>query len=162
VLGWRSGEKAAEYAKEVKEVEVDDDQVKAEEARATSPFINAEGFTWMEVNEELNNIMEEYQKYMAGFNPSVSKDQKSVSGLNNCLDQLTKLKATNMKAADSHELVRCNEVMNLIDVGIMMVTAAFDERQFNSGVWFLGKKDGCETRFRTKPIFIKYPSEEDA
>jgi hypothetical protein len=50
--------------------------------------------------------------------------------------------------------------MNLIEIGIMMVTAALDERLYQRGTWFLGKRDGEETIFRTKPILVKYPSKE--
>ena len=62
-----------------------------------------------------------------------------------------------MRAADPHELVRCNEVMNLIDVGTLMVRAAFEEDQFKRGTWFLGKMDGGNPVFRSEPIKVIYP-----
>ena len=65
-----------------------------------------------------------------------------------------------MKAADPHELVRCCEVMNLIDVGSMMVTAALDDRLYKSGVWFLGRRGKNKATFHTKPIIAKYPPKE--
>ena len=162
VLGWRTGEKAARYSNEIKHVEPDEEQVASEEARTTAPLTRNTGFTWKEVNRELNDIMEEYIKYVVGFNPPGSKDLRSQNGLLNCLDQLTELKKKTMKAADPHELVRCNEVMNLIDIGKIMVTASLDERQFQKGVWLLGKKKGEYTEFSTKPIVVKYPSKEVA
>ena len=51
--------------------------------------------------------------------------------------------------------------MNLIDVGTLMVRAAFDEDQFKRGVWFLGKMDKDEAMFHTKPIVVKYPPKEE-
>jgi adenylylsulfate reductase subunit A len=162
VLGWRSGEKAAKFAKEIPEPLVDEEQVESEEQRTTSPLRNKNGFTWQEVNQELNQIMEEYKKYVAGFNPPGVKDEKSIKGLINCLEMLSKLKEVKMRAADPHELVRCNEVMNLIDVGTLMVKAAFEEDQFKRGVWFLGKTEGEKTLYRTKPIAVKYPPKEES
>ena len=160
VLGWRSGEKAAEFAKEQANYEADSEQVNAEEERVLQPINEAEGFTWQEVNIELNQIMEEYKKYVAGFNPPGKKDKMSFTGLQNCLDMLAKLKEAKMKAKDPHELVRCNEVMNLIDVGTLMVKAAFEEDQFKRGIWFLGKMDKGEAQFRAHPIKVKYPPRE--
>jgi hypothetical protein len=51
--------------------------------------------------------------------------------------------------------------MNLIDVGIMMVKAAFEPDQYRRGTWFLGKMDG-KAVFRTEPIKVKYPPKEAA
>jgi hypothetical protein len=66
-----------------------------------------------------------------------------------------------MKAKDPHELVRCNEVMNLIEIGELMVRAALEEDQFKRGIWFLGKIEEGEPKFRVKPIKVKYPPKED-
>jgi succinate dehydrogenase/fumarate reductase flavoprotein subunit len=161
VLGWRSGEKAAEFIKELPDTDLDAEQVASEEKRVLEPINIDDGRTWQEVNEELNQIMEEYKKYVAGFNPPGKKDKMSSVGLQNTLDLLAKLKEVKMKANDPHELVRCNEVMNLIDVGILMVRAAFEPDQFTRGSWFLGKIEDGEAKFRLEPIRIKYPSKED-
>lgn len=162
VLGWRSGEKAAKYIENLPESELDTEQVESEEKRVTEPINLAEGRTWQEVNVELNQIMEEYKKYYAGFNPPCKKDEMSVIGLQNTLDLLHGLKKVKMKAEDPHELVRCNEVMNLIDVGILMVKAAFEKDRYKDGNWFLGKLEDGEAEFRLEPIRIKYPSKEEA
>jgi succinate dehydrogenase/fumarate reductase flavoprotein subunit len=162
VLGWRSGEKAAEYIKEVKEPKPDEAQIVFEEMRVLSPSKTEEGPTWQEVNEELNQIMEEYKKYVAGFNPPGKHDKMSTIGLQNTLDLLAKLKEVKMMASDPHELVRCNEVMNLIDVGILMVKAAFEPDQYKSGIWFLGKIENGKASFRPEPIKVLYPPKEAA
>ncbi len=160
VLGWRTGEKAANYTQKTNQIEPDPDQIIFEETRTTSPLKRKNGFTWKETNKELNNIMEEFIKYVVGFNLPGSKDLKSKNGLLNSLNQLIELKKKSMTAADPHELVRCNEVMNLIEIGIMMVTASLDERQYQEGVWFLGKSKEGKQEFTTKPIIVKYPSKE--
>ncbi len=162
VLGWRSGEKAAEYIKDIKEPQPDEAQISSEETRVLSPSNTEEGPTWQEVNTELNQIMEEYKKYVAGFNPPGKQDKMSTIGLQNTLDLLAKLKEVKMKANDPHELVRCNEVMNLIDVGILMVKAAFEPDQYKSGIWFLGKLENGEASFRPEPIKVLYPPKEAA
>lgn len=162
VLGWRSGEKAAEYVKEQPEPVLDEAQVESEMKRATQPIEAEEGYTWQEINLELNQIMEEYKKYVAGFNPPGKKDAISFTGLQNTLDMLHGLKEAKMKANDPHELVRCNEVLNLIDVGIMMVEAAFEPDQYEHGIWFLGKMEEGQAVFRTEPIKVKYPPKEAA
>ena len=125
-----------------------------------SPLNNSIGKKWQDVNKELNNIMEEFIKYVAGFNPPGSLDKISKSGLTNCVEQLTKLRGVSMHAADSHELVRCNEVMNLIEIGLAMVLAALDERQYQRGIWFLGMRRNDEMFFNPKPITAKYPPKE--
>jgi hypothetical protein len=52
--------------------------------------------------------------------------------------------------------------MNLIDVGVLMVKAAFEPDQYKRGVWFLGKMENRETSFRSEPIKVKYPPKEAA
>ena len=104
--------------------------------------------------------MEEYKGYVAGWNPPGERSEISRTGLENCVAQLEKLKGTRMKAGDPHELVRCNEVTNLIDIGIMMVKAALEPDQYERGFWFLGRLVDGEPEFRKTPIVIKYPSKE--
>jgi hypothetical protein len=118
------------------------------------------GRPWQEVNKEINNIMEEYKGYVAGWNLPGEQSKVSRTGLRNCINQLEKLKGVEMKADDPHELVRCNEVMNLIDIVIMMVKAALEPEQYERGIWFLGRRVDGETEFRKTPIVIKYPSKE--
>lgn len=160
VLGWRSGEKAAEYALEGLESTPDVEQVESEATRVTAPLNAKAGHLWQEVNVELNNIMEEYKGYVAGWNLPGEEAEVSQTGLRNCIAQLEKLKEAKLKAENPHELVRCNEVMNLIDIGIMMVKAALEPEQQERGIWFLGRQVAGEPEFRKKPIVIKYPSKE--
>jgi len=162
VLGWRSGEKASEYALKASEASLDDLQVRSEEARVTAPLMAEDGLSWQEVNKELNNIMDEYKGYIVGWNLPDEEAKVSRTGLRNCIAQIEELKRVTMKARDSHELVRCNEVMNLMDVGVMMVKAALEPEQYDRGFWFLGKQVDGEPEFRKTPIVIKYPSKEGA
>ncbi len=161
VLGWRSGEKAAEYALTTENTEPSMDQVENEENRAISPLKNKDGHTWQEVNKELNNIMEEYKGYVAGWSPPGTSDEISTQGLHNCIRQLEDLGSKKLKARNPHELVRCNEVMNLIDVGLMMVKAALEPEQYERGNWFIGRMINDEPLFEKRPIKIKYPPKEE-
>jgi succinate dehydrogenase/fumarate reductase flavoprotein subunit len=160
VLGWRSGEKAAEYAMGAAESPLNEGQLESEAARVTAPLKAEDGHPWQEVNTELNNIMEEYKGYVAGWNLPGERAEISRTGLENCITQLEMLKEIRMKADDPHELVRCNEVTNLIDIGIMMVKAALEPEQYERGFWFLGRLVDGEPEFRKTPIVIKYPSKE--
>jgi succinate dehydrogenase/fumarate reductase flavoprotein subunit len=160
VLGWRAGEKTAEYAMEAAEPGLNEGQLESEAARVTAPLKAEEGHPWQEVNTELNNIMEEYKGYVAGWNLPGERAEISRTGLENCITQLEKLKETGMKADDPHELVRCNEVTNLIDIGIMMLKAALEPEQYEGGFWFLGRLVDGQPEFRKTPIVIKYPSKE--
>ncbi|MBM3292369.1 FAD-binding protein, partial [Candidatus Bathyarchaeota archaeon] len=160
VLGWRSGEKAAKYAQKTTDPLLDDKQIINELERTTSPLKNDDGFTWQEANLELNNIMDKYKRYIAGFNSPGIKDEISVNGINTCLDQLSQLKSAKLKAKNPHELVRCNEVMNLIDVATIMVRASIEPEQYENDVWFIGKMDKKQPKFKKIPIKIKYPSKE--
>jgi succinate dehydrogenase/fumarate reductase flavoprotein subunit len=160
VLGWRAGEKTAEYAMEAAEPVLNEGQLESEAARVTAPLKAEEGHPWQEVNTELNNIMEEYKGYVAGWNLPGERAEISRTGLENCITQLEKLKETGMKADDPHELVRCNEVTNLIDIGIMMLKAALEPEQYEGGFWFLGRLVDGQPEFRKTPIVIKYPSKE--
>lgn len=162
VLGWRSGEKAANYAINVEAHVLDEEQIESEEKRVIHPINVKEGRPWQEVNKEINNIMEKYKGFVAGWNLPREPSKLSRLGLENCIEQLEKLKQLDMKADDPHELVRCNEVMNIIDVGIMMVKAALEPAQYEGFNWFLGKQVDGEPEFRTTPIVIKYPSKEDS
>jgi succinate dehydrogenase/fumarate reductase flavoprotein subunit len=161
VLGWRSGEKASLYAKNASMSKINEEQVESEITRVTAPITAKEGHPWQEVNIELNNIMEQYKSYVAGWNLPNEASEISRSGLENCITQLKTLKARALKASDPHELVRCNEVMNLIDIGILMVKASLKPEQYTPEIWFLGKLVNGTTEFRQKPIKIKYPSKEE-
>ena len=161
VLGWRSGEKAADYAMKVESAILDESQIESEEKRVIQSINVKEGRPWQEVNKEINNIMDKYMGFVAGWNLAGEPSKLSRVGLENCIEQLEKLKQVNMKADDPHELVRCNEVMNIIDVGIMMVKAALEPAQYEGFNWFLGKQVNGEPQFRTTPIVIKYPSKEE-
>ena len=162
VLGWRSGEKAAEYALGVDALSADADQVNSEEERVLAPMKTGSGHPWQEVNKEVNNIMDAYMGYVAGWSLPGEKSEVSRAGLKNCIEQLEKLKAAGLKAENPHELVRCNEVMNILDIGIMMVRSALEPEQYERGHWFLGKLEDGRPEFRKTPIVIKYPSKEES
>jgi succinate dehydrogenase/fumarate reductase flavoprotein subunit len=161
VLGWRSGGKAAVYAKGIEVLSPDVEQVELEEKRLTAP--GPDGcHSWQEVNKEVNNIMEAYCGYVAGWNLPGEKSEVSWDGLRNCIEQLEKLKVVSLRAENPHELVRCNEVMNIIDLGIMMSKAALEPGQYERGNWFLGKLANGEIQFRKTPIVVKYPPKEES
>ena len=69
------------------------------------------GAHWMEVNSTLNQIMDKYVSV---------KNVRSETLLKSAYKYLTDLKryaVEQMKAENSHELVRCLEVLDLLDLG---------------------------------------------
>jgi succinate dehydrogenase/fumarate reductase flavoprotein subunit len=159
VLGWRAGDRAAKHAREVSDAELEMAQVDAERQRVMAPLERGMGVSWREMNNELNNVMEHYKRYINGFSQPPTRDERSMNGLKTSIGLLERLREQPLHAADPHELVRGLEVLNLIDIGIALMRAALDPRQFEAGSWFLGRKMGDEMVFRVKPIEYKYPVE---
>ena len=157
VLGWRAGGRAAKYALTTPEPEVDGNKVNAEKRRVFAPLERQEGVSWQEMNIELNNIMENYKRYVGGVSLPPTRDAISHRGLTASLELLEKLRNQPLHTKSPHELVRGLEVLNLIDVGEALVRAALDPRQYEPGNWFLGKRVREGMEFRLKPIVYKYP-----
>ena len=60
--------------------------------------------------------MEEYKKYVAGFNPPGKKDKMSFKGLQNCLDMLANLKEAKMKAKTEFQEVLASTGKKIDDI----------------------------------------------
>jgi len=157
VLGSRAGDRAAKYALTALVLDVENEQIEAEMRRIKVPLELEDGVTWQEMNIELNNIMEQYKRYIGGTSLPPTKDAKSQRGLEISVNLLSKLRDKPLHARDAHELIRGMEVLNMIDVGEALFLGALDPRQFEPGSWFLGKQAGGEMKFRLKPIVYKYP-----
>ena len=157
VLGWRAGDIAAKEALATVELEPNKEQIEAERRRVLAPLRANDGASWFDVNVELNNIMEDYKRYVNGVSLPPTKDAISQNGLRSLLDRLDKLRHQPMKASDPHELLRGMEVLNMIDDGEALVMAALDPRLFEAGRWFLGKRVNGAIEFRSQPIVHKYP-----
>ncbi len=121
-LGWLTGETMARYASET-------DLLSTE----TAPFIEEKvafldavsnrknGADWKEVNTALQHVMQDY----AG---TVRSETLLQAGLKN-LTRLKEKACSNLQAVNQHELMRCLEVIDLIDTGETVLTAANERKE---------------------------------
>ena len=155
VLGWRAGERAAEYALKAPEPMVDERQIEDERRRVLAPLKVENGVTWQELNIALNSLMTDYMDYVGGLSLGLN-DVRSKHGLESVLNRLRELRREPVHAKDPHELMRCLEILNLIDVGELLVKAALDPRIYEKGKWFMAKLVVKEIKFFQRPIVYKY------
>ena len=124
IFGWISGENAAKYAKK-KSAAIDNAKLKATVA-SKSDFLDKirsrkEGITWQEANIALQQIMQDY----AG---GVKSEDLLKAGLSH-LRKLKKKAYENIMAANQHELMHCLEVLNLYDLGELLLQAARERKE---------------------------------
>lgn len=113
VFGQIAGENAADYAQDKAFVEVSDLPIIKEKFDWYNEIVSKKnGAHWMEVNSTLNQIMDKYVSV---------KNIRSETLLKSAMKYLSDLKryaSEQLKAENSHELVRSLEVMDLIDLGL--------------------------------------------
>jgi succinate dehydrogenase/fumarate reductase flavoprotein subunit len=158
VLGWRAGDRAAEYALKAPEPVVDERQIRDERRRVLAPLKVEDGVAWQELNVALNSLMTDYMGYVGGLSLGLN-DARSKHGLESLLNRLRELRSQPLSAKDPHEVMRCLEVLNLIDVGELLVKAALDPRIYEKGKWFMAELAVKEMKFFQRPIVYKYPIE---
>lgn len=112
VFGQIAGENAADYCQTVEFENVTGHPLIQEKIDLYNIMISRKsGAHWMEVNSTLNQIMDKYVSV---------KNVRSETLLISAYKYLTDLKryaVEQMKAENSHELVRCLEVLDLLDLG---------------------------------------------
>lgn len=110
VFGMISGINAAEYAKKRKSASVEKHRLIEESAQLFQSFLDREeGGSWQEVNSVLQQIMSDY---IGGENRT---DSLLKAGLKYIRD-LKKMTYSELKCANSHELMRSIEVLDILDV----------------------------------------------
>lgn len=120
-MGWKAGETAAGFARDVGFGNIDEAQVSNELARVEAPLRRDEGLTWPEAQAVLQQIMTEQVGPV-----------RAESSLRWALKKIEELSAEaerSMRAADYHEWYRCLEVFNLLDVARMCVVASLSRRE---------------------------------
>lgn len=152
VLGWRAGDRASKHALEAPEPLVDEKQIEEERRRIFAPMERKDGLTWQELNIDLNNIMTDFVEasYVGGMT-----EVRSDYALRYGLERLNTLRGEPLKASNPHELMRCLEVLNLIDVGELLIKAFLDHRLYEADKWFTAKLVDEELTFSQKPIVYK-------
>ena len=130
VMGWRAGGNAAGLARELPESKPGaeaEDTVQKRVTMAESFQRRETGSSWLDAQLALQNIME----YYAG---RVKSEPLLKAGLRHLL-RLRGRAAAEMRAGTPHELYRAMEVMSLVDVGEMLITASLARKE-SRGVEF--------------------------
>lgn len=113
VFGQIAGENAADYSKDKELVDVSDMPIIQEKINWYDAIISRKsGAHWMEVNSTLNQIMDKY------VGVKTIRSETLLLSAQKYLSDLKRYAAEQLKAENSHELVRSLEVMDLIDVGL--------------------------------------------
>lgn len=122
--GWIAGASAAQRAKEIDTFPVvNDNKIMKEKGKLYSAFMEREiGAGWREANLALQQIMGDY----AGV--KVRSETLLKAGLKYLRDLRVKVTDT-LKAANSHELMRALESMDLIDCGETVLLAAIERKE---------------------------------
>jgi succinate dehydrogenase/fumarate reductase flavoprotein subunit len=123
VFGWLAGESAAKYAKKANfgDLSEENDKITEKSVMLKSILSREEGATWKEANIALQQIMTEY----CG---SVRSDSLLEQGLRN-LDRLQEKVSKTLLARNGHELGRCLEVINLLEVGKVVMLGARERKE---------------------------------
>ena len=127
VLGWIAAENAARYAKEAGIPDKHKIKAKADERESSIEGIlgREAGAGWKEVNIALQQIMQDYAGAI-----------RSETLLEAGLDALRRLKESasgEMMAKNQHELARCLEVLNLLDLGELVFMMGLTRKETRDG-----------------------------
>jgi succinate dehydrogenase/fumarate reductase flavoprotein subunit len=121
--GWLIGERMAQQVKETNPPNADDMNALIEERRnrVQEMLRRKDGPDWKEVNVALQQIMQDY----AGD----KRTENLLQAGRRYLHRLKEKAHHTMMARNQHELVRCLEVLNLIDVGELLMFAANERKE---------------------------------
>jgi len=123
IQGWIGGEKMANYIKGIAhaDISVDNKSIETSKMKLTAIRNRKNGASWQEANITLQQILKDY----AGL-------VRSETLLNQGLQNLERLKDTvnnTLVARNGHELGRCLEVMNLLDIGEAVMLSARERKE---------------------------------
>lgn len=122
-LGWAAGENAASYAETAGTASVDglDNAIRGKIALLEEIRNRQDGIPWQDANYALQQLMKDY-----------CGNTRSRTLLSAGLDNIRRLrkKARNLMMAENpHELMHCLEVLNLLDIGELVIIAAEDRKE---------------------------------
>jgi succinate dehydrogenase/fumarate reductase flavoprotein subunit len=142
-LGWKAAETAARFSKEngaelSARGEEELEELEEVKGRLSRLISKSSGALWPEAQLALQNIMTDY----AGLKRS---ETMLTAGLS-CLKSLRIRAREELRARNSHDLYRCLEVLNLIDISEMILASALERE---------------ETRFYPEHYRIDFPRQDD-
>ncbi len=123
-LGWRAGEMAADYAqKQMESSSHQSDATLIDEKRAfyQTLLVRRRGARWQEAQLALQNIMDYYL--------GRTRSETMLEAGWKHLQDLRERARAELTAENPHELMRCLEILDLIDVAEMSVLAARERRE---------------------------------
>jgi len=125
-FGWIAGDNAAKYTSKSEIPEISGLGTEIERKRDLLNEIcdRETGASWQEVNIALNQIMQDY------VGPVLSKSLLDAGLIH--LQRLKQKAYSTMTAKNQHELIHCLEMLNLLDMGEIVLTAT-QERQESRG-----------------------------
>lgn len=127
VFGQISGESASEYVKQVEDYDVDNDPMIAERINLFNGFLSRKvGADWKEANSMLQQIMNDY------IGMKVRSESLMTAGLSYLRD-LKKYSLEDLKAENSHDLMRVLEVLDLIDMGEAVAISSLARKETRYG-----------------------------
>jgi succinate dehydrogenase/fumarate reductase flavoprotein subunit len=140
-LGWKAAETAAQFLKKDRAEAPTEGREEMECLKETLSRLasKAPGALWTEAQLALQNIMTDY----AGLRRSATM----LAAGRSCLRGLRDRAREELRARHPHELYRCLEVLNLIDIGETVVASALERE---------------ETRFYPEHHRVDFPRQDDA
>lgn len=123
VFGWISGENAATYCEGVDSPDLGEikDMIEAKVRLVESILSRRDGADWKEVNIALQQIMQDHAGEL--------RSQPLLEAGSFHLDRLKQKAFEIMRAGNQHEVGRCLEVLNLIELGELVFLGAMDRKE---------------------------------
>jgi len=123
VFGWIAGESAARYSREAESFKIEKgrEKISAKKAFLDEVRTREAGANWQEVNIALQQVMQDY----AG---PLRSETLLEAGLSH-LRRLKEKAYSTMVAKNQHELIHCLEVLNLIELGELVIITANERKE---------------------------------
>jgi succinate dehydrogenase/fumarate reductase flavoprotein subunit len=123
IWGWIAGENMTRYSKEIDFIGLKSEREKIEEAsrQLTAIRDRKNGATWQEANMALQSVMSDYAGELRSH-PMLEQ------GLLH-LKRLERKTRDTLTARNGHELGRCIEVLNLMELGQALMAAAMERKE---------------------------------
>lgn len=124
VIGMIAGENAADYSRTQASVTLDDLPLINEKTEWINAVMTREvGAGWLEVNSALNQIMDKYLSVKGVRSETLMRAGYKYLG------DLRKYAKAELSATNAHELMRCLEVMDLIDLGMAAILCCENRKE---------------------------------
>jgi len=127
--GHWAGRKAAEYAKGISSVQVDQQQIQNEKKRVYAPVERASGVHWKDLENGVAKVMQDYC--------GSTKNEENLRIGNKWLGELNENEAQKLHARTPHELLHTLEAANIIHIGQLVVNSCMARKASSSMLNFV-------------------------